>query len=105
MDFTGGFGAQRSRENVATLTYEMRTLPPDVLRVHLRRADACFVAVATAATTVDFAVSDELVQRRLRMPKRHFGGALRSLETTAPTHPCTTTNSTRHVGTAWGRAS
>ena len=69
---------------LATLTYEMRTLPPDVLKVHLRRADACFVAVAATATTIDFAASDALVQRRLRMPKRHFGGALRSLETTAP---------------------
>ena len=69
---------------VPTMNYEARTLPPSVLRVHLRRLDNTLVAVAAAATGVEYAQLGGLVLRRLRLPKRHHGGALRSLENTAP---------------------
>ena len=65
------------------LTYEMRTIPPGTLEGHLNRVDAALFEAAKTATGIELE-SVQFASRRLRLPKRLYGGALRSLVDVSP---------------------
>ena len=55
------------------MTYEMRTLNPNIVRRHLERVDETLLDAAIVATGVDFR-NDEFAMRRLRLPRHYWGG-------------------------------
>ena len=65
------------------LTYEMRTLHPNMIGPHLEKVDTKLKWAAGIATGVDLD-KVKFAMERLRLPKRMYGGGIRKLAEIAP---------------------